>query len=143
MWTGTPFDVVMSSDVAGIGSTQNQRPNVITDTSGPRTVAEWFNRDAFARPKTGTFGNMGRNSLRGPGVNKWDLALFKNFHLAERWQLQFRSEFFNVFNHPSFTTIGTSLNTSSTAVNPTLNSFAVVTGTRDTRVMQVALKIYF
>jgi Carboxypeptidase regulatory-like domain/TonB-dependent Receptor Plug Domain len=143
VWTGTPFDVIMSSDVAGIGSVENQRPNVIADTRGPRTAEEWFNRDAFARPKTGTFGNMGRNSLRGPGVNKWDMALFKNFRVAERSQLQFRGEFFNILNHPSFTTVGMSLNTTAAAVNPTLNSFAVVTGTRDARVMQVALKVYF
>jgi hypothetical protein len=143
LWTGMPLNVVMSSDVAGIGSTENQRPNAIAGTRGPRTVEEWFNRDAFSRPKTGTFGNMGRNSLRGPGVNKWDLALFKNFHVTERWQLQFRSELFNAINHPSFTTVGTSLNTTSSGVNPALNSFAVVTGTRDARVMQVALKIYF
>jgi hypothetical protein len=143
LWSGRPFDVTLSSDVAQIGAVQNQRPDVIADTKGPRTVEEWFNRDAFARPKTGTFGNMGRNSLRGPGVNKWDLAMFKNFQVTERWRLQFRSEFFNVFNHPSFTTVGTSLNTVAAGVNPTLNSFAVVTGTRDARVMQVALKLYF
>jgi len=142
-WSGRPFDVVMSSDVAGIGAVQNQRPDVIADTKGPRTVEEWFNRNAFARPKTGTFGNMGRNSLRGPGVNKWDLSLFKNFRLDERWRLQFRSEFFNAFNHPSFTSIGTTLNTTTTGVNPNVNNFAVVTGSRDARVLQFALKLTF
>jgi hypothetical protein len=133
----------MSADVAGIGSTQNQRPNVIAATAGPRTVEQWFNIHAFARPKTGTYGNMGRNSIRGPGVNKWDMALFKNFQIAERWRLQFRSEFFNVFNHPSFGLPASSLNTSGTTVNPLLNSFGVITSTRDARVMQLALKIYF
>ncbi|MCU0245631.1 MAG: carboxypeptidase regulatory-like domain-containing protein, partial [Bryobacter sp.] len=129
--------------VAGIGATQNQRPNVIGDAKGPRTVEEWFNRAVFARPTTGTFGNMGRNSLRGPGVNKWDLSLNKTFALAERTRLTFRWELFNAFNHPSFTTIGTALNTTATGVNPLLNSFAVVTGTRDARVMQLALKLNF
>ncbi len=142
-WSGRPFDVTMSSDVAQIGAVQNQRPDVIADTKGPRTVEEWFNRNAFARPRTGTFGNMGRNSLRGPGVNKWDLALFKNFQVAEGKRLQFRGEFFNAFNHPSFTTVGSTLNTTSAGVNPLLNSFAVVTGTRDARVAQFALKLYF
>src|SRR5262249_25397957 len=141
MWTGQPFDVLMSSDVAGIGATENQRPNVIADTRGPRTVEEWFNVNAFARPKTGTFGNMGRNSIRGPGVNKWDMAVFKNFQMTERWKAQFRAEAFNAFNHPSFTTIANSLNTSTTAVNPTVNSFGAVTGTRDSRVIQLALKL--
>jgi hypothetical protein len=145
VWSGRPFDVVMSSDVAGIGTTQNQRPNVIAGTRGPRTVAHWFNQNAFSRPANYTFGNMGRNSLAGPGVNKWDLSLFKNFGLgqSERMRLQFRSEFFNAFNHPSFTTVGSSLNTTSTAVNPLLNNFGVVTGTRDARVVQLALKMSF
>jgi len=143
MWSGRPFDVVLSADVAQIGAVQNQRPDVIADTKGPKTVEEWFNRDAFARPKTGTFGNMGRNSLVGPGVNKWDLALFKSFAIGEGRRMQFRGEFFNAFNHPNFTTVGATLNTSSTTVNPLVNSFAVVTGTRDARVAQVALKLYF
>ena len=63
MWTGRPFDVVLSADVAQIGAMQNQRPDIIADTRVP-DVESWFNRDAFARPSTGTFGNMGRNSLR-------------------------------------------------------------------------------
>jgi hypothetical protein len=57
--------------------------------------------------------------------------------------MQFRSEFFNAFNHPSFTTIGTSLTTTSTGVNPNANNFGVVTGTRDARVIQFALKLNF
>ena len=48
---------------------------------------------------------MGRNSLRGPGVNKWDLSLFKNFRVRSVTGFQFRSEFFNAFNHPSFTSM--------------------------------------
>ncbi|MBI3683371.1 MAG: carboxypeptidase regulatory-like domain-containing protein [Acidobacteria bacterium] len=144
MWTGRPFDVALSTDVARIGATQNQRPNVIADTRGPRTVEQWFNRDAFARPGDGTFGNMGRNSLRYPGVHKWDLAVFKNFELGEaRRSLQFRAEMFNAFNHPSFTTVSNSLTTTATGVNPNANSFAVVTGTRDARVVQIALKLSF
>lgn len=144
LWSGTPFDVTMSSDVAGIGSTQNQRPDLIADPRGPRTVEDWFNRDAFARPATGTFGNMRRNSLRRPGVDKWDIAIFKNFFVGERRrQVQFRAEAFNAINHPSFSTLGTSLNTTATRINPAANSFAVVTGTRDARVLQFALKTYF
>jgi hypothetical protein len=143
MWSGTPFDVVLSSDVAGIGSVQNQRPNVVADTTGPRTVEQWFNRYAFARPATGTFGNMGRNSLRRPGVNKWDLSAFKEFQLTDKAKLQFRGEFFNAFNHPSFTTVNATLNTTSTGVNPDASSFAWVTDTRDARVLQFALKLRF
>ena len=142
--SGKPFDVTMSSDVAGIGGTQNQRPDVVGNSKGPRTIEDWFNRYAFARPATGTFGNMGRNSLRGPGINKWDLAAFKNFTIREgklRWQ--FRAEMFNAFNHPSFTTLGTALTTSATGVDPLANNFATITATRDARVVQFALKMNF
>jgi len=143
-YSGRPFDVTMSQDVAGIGGVQNQRPDAIAATSGPRTVEQWFNRDAFARPVSGTFGNLGRNSLRRPGVHKWDFALYKNFALNETGaRLQFRAEAFNALNHPSFTTLGTTLQTTAAGVNPNVNSFAVVTGTRDARVLQFALKLYF
>ena len=144
MFGGRPFDVQISTDVAGIGATQNQRPIVIANTEGPRTIEQWFNRNAFARPATGTFGNMGRNSIRGPGVHKWDASLFKNFRLGEHGRnLQFRSEFFNVFNHASFAQPATSLTTTATGVSPLLNNFAVITGTRDARVLQFALKLSF
>ena len=140
LWTGRPLDAQLSADVAGIGGTQNQRPDIIGDTRGRRTVEEWFNRAAFARPLSGTFGNMGRNTLRGPGVHKWDFALFKSFRPAEKTTATLRAEAFNAFNHPSFTTIGTSLTTTATGVTPAANNFAVVTGTRDARVVQLALK---
>jgi len=143
MWSGTPFDVTMSSDVAGIGSTQNQRPNIVADTAGPRTVAEWFNRSAFARPASYRFGNMGRNTLRGPGVNKWDLSLFKNFTAGEKIRVQFRAELFNAFNHPSFRTPGYSLTTTAAGVTPSANNFGVITNTRDARVMQLVLRTTF
>lgn len=142
-WSGKPFDLVLTRDVAGIGTVQNQRPDVIADTRGPRTVQEWFNRAAFARPKDGAFGNMGRNTLRGPGVNKWDIALFKNFQWSEDVKIQFRAEAFNAFNHPNFTNVGRSLFTSATAVDPNRNNFSIVTGTRDERVLRFALKVNF
>ena len=144
MYSGKAFDVQLSADVAGIGAVQNQRPNIIGDTNGPRTPDEWFNRNAFGRPATGTFGNMGRNSLRGPGVQRWDISLFKNFALNERGRVvQFRAEVFNAMNHPSFTTIGTALTTTATGVTPNTNNFDVVTGTRDAREMQFAVKLTF
>jgi len=142
--SGKPFDVVMTTDVAGVGGTQNQRPDVVGDTKGPRTTEMWFNRFAFARPATGAFGNMGRNSLRGPGINKWDLALFKTFTRREsklRWQ--FRAELFNAFNHPSYTTVAASLTTTASGVDPLANNFARVTATRDARVAQLALRVNF
>lgn len=143
--SGPAFDVVMSQDVAGIGATQNQRPNLIAPVTYPKTVDQWFSVASFGRPASGTFGNLGRNTLRRPGIHRWDASLMKNFYLAEKQQryVQFRAEFFNAPNHPSFTTVGTTLTTVAAGVDPTQNSFGAVTGTRDARVLQFALKVYF
>jgi hypothetical protein len=143
MWSGTPLGVTMSYDIAGIGATQNQRPSALAATEGPRTANQWFNRDAFFPPAVGTFGNLGRNALKGQGVNKWDLAVFKNFRFAETWNAQFRAETFNTFNHPSFSGVGTTLTTTATSINPLAGNFGVVTSTRDARVAQLALKLSF
>jgi predicted homoserine dehydrogenase-like protein len=87
---------------------------------------------------------MGRNSLRGPGINKWDIALFKNFLMREgKWRWQFRAEMFNAFNHPSFTTVANTLTTTASGIDPLANGFAGVTATRDARVVQFALKVNF
>ncbi len=53
-------------------------------------------------PANAPFGNLGRNSLRAPGLEQWDLAVNKNFLIREGINLQFRSEFFNVLNHTNF-----------------------------------------
>jgi len=143
LYSGMPFDVVMNSDVAQVGTSSNQRPNLIGDVKGPQTTEQWFNIYAFGRPVTGTFGNLGRNTLRRPGINKWDLAIFKTFRVQEGKTLQFRAEAFNMPNHPSFGAPANSLTTTSTGVTPTANNFGVITSTRDARVMQIALRLSF
>ncbi len=74
--------------------------------------------------------------VRGPGYSRYDFSLFKAFQIKERTKLQFRSEFFNLFNHTNFQGVGTSYATGST-------TFGVVSSTRDARVVQLALKLYF
>lgn len=85
-----------------------------------------------------TFGNSGRNSIRGPGINNVDLSIFKNIKFSERTNLQFRTEFFNAFNHTQFTISGNS----STARGFT-GTFGQVTQARDPRIIQFALKLSF
>ena len=63
---------------------------------------QWFNPNAFVLPAAGTYGNVGRGVLSGPGLADLDLSLFKNLALTERVRLQIRSEFFNVLNHANF-----------------------------------------
>jgi hypothetical protein len=80
-----------------------------------------------------TFGTLGRNAIRGPGINNWDLSLMKRTSITERTKIEFRAEFFNAFNHTQF-------------LNPSAKSsgtFAQVTQTRDPRLGQLALKFIF
>ena len=85
-----------------------------------------------------TIGNMRRNALRGPGINNWDFSIQKDFKLTESKSLQFRSEFFNAFNHVQFL--------SPTFQDGTIGGdglFGQVTSDRGPRVVQFALKLYF
>jgi hypothetical protein len=79
-------------------------------------------------------GNERRGSIRGPGVERWDLSLFKNIKVTENSAFQFRLETFNVFNHTNFQ--GIDLNTQSA-------TFGKVTSTHEPRIMQLGLKYNF
>jgi len=67
---------------------------------GPKTVQQWFNTAAFARPNAFTYGNAGRNIVFGPGIFNTDASLIRNFSLGGLRSLQFRLEAFNLFNNP-------------------------------------------
>jgi hypothetical protein len=95
----------------------------------------------------------GRGVVRGPGINNWDLAVFKNFRFSERTNLQFRTEFFNVLNHPQYLNPGTAATFNVDPTSPagsfptryvqTNTTFGVITGTRDPRTIQFGLKLNF
>jgi hypothetical protein len=104
------------------------------DAGETGTVNRWFNTDAFAQPAAGALGNLGRNTLRGPGVNNLDFALFKNFSVANGMRLQFRFESFNFFNHTQFNGVSTNIASS---------TFGVVTSARPARINQLGLKLIF
>ncbi len=115
MQTGLPFTPVLATAVSNAGGS---RPNRLKsgELENP-TRALWFDPSfntptaAWATPAQFTYGNAGRNILYGPGRVNWDWSLFKNFNITERYRLEFRSEFFNLFNTPQFglpnSTIGT------------------------------------
>ncbi len=111
--SGTPFTVYDSQDVdlqggaPEISGFSSNRPNLIGNpNSGPRTPQEWFNVSAFQRldpmAQAGQFGNEGRNVVQGPAYQEWDFSAIKNIPIRESKSLQFRAEFFNVFNHANF-----------------------------------------
>jgi hypothetical protein len=98
--SGEPYSVTFNSTTVGWAS---NRADIVGDPSvSNRSVERWFNPAAFAVPAPFTFGNSGRNILFGPGFFRWDNGIFKNTHLTERVNLEFRAEFFNLTNHPSF-----------------------------------------
>ncbi|HZN10449.1 MAG TPA: hypothetical protein VFC61_02160, partial [Blastocatellia bacterium] len=108
--SGRPFTVALLQDLdisntgrSNLGFGNNDRPNVVGDPRlSRRTPERWFDTSAFAFQTFGTFGNAGRNILDGPGYENFNFSLLKNTALTEQVNLQFRAEFFNLFNHPNF-----------------------------------------
>jgi len=101
---------------------------------------QWFNPAAFLLPQAGTFGNLGRGALRGPGLANWDFSLFKNTAIHERLRLQFRAEIFNILNHANFGAPTLPL-FSSGAFSPTAGQISNTTTTA--REIQFGLKLIF
>ena len=103
LMTGFPFTPLIGSNRSGDGDTRNpDRPSLNPSFSGPvllNSPNQWFNPNAFALPAAGTYGNLGRGTLTGPGLAEMDVSLFKTTAITERTSLEFRAEFFNVLNH--------------------------------------------
>jgi hypothetical protein len=103
--SGRPVPIVTSSDTSG-RFYFNQRPNVVPGVNP--IVPDWspatgyLNPLAFIQPAFGTFGNLGRNSIYGPGYRNLDFSITKNTEIRDRLSLQFRAEIFNILNHPNF-----------------------------------------
>ena len=104
--SGFPFTPQVGSNVSGDGDTRNpDRPSVNASFTGPallQTPTRWFNPGAFTLPSPGTYGNLGRGTLTGPGLADLDLSLAKYFAFSDRMKLQFRAEFFNSLNRTNF-----------------------------------------
>jgi len=137
---GTPLNVLSGVDnsLSGVGfdfpdltGTSWHLPN---DRSEQAKILEWFNTAAFRQNAVGTFGTGGRNQLRVPGMWDLDYSLFKSFAIKERLKLQYRSEFFNVFNH---TNLGAPNSTVSSA------TFGRITSAGTPRQLQMSLKLVF
>jgi hypothetical protein len=115
--TGFPFTVSVFGDTANSGTVLGENPIRANSTgqpiysSGTHTAARWVNPAAFATPAAYTFGNVGRNSIYGPGMQTLDFALAREFSIAERAKFQFRGEFFNALNHTNLGTPDRFVNT--------------------------------
>jgi outer membrane receptor protein involved in Fe transport len=135
--SGFPFTPTISTDPANTGT--SMRPNRIGNGALPNpTINDWFNVAAFTVPAPYTFGNSGVNILTGPGLTDWDFGLFKDFSLSklrEGTRLEFRAEFFNFTNTPSFSAPDSDIQ------DPTAGK--IFSTSDDPREIQFALKLYF
>ena len=116
----------------GLG-TSNTRPDQIAKVRMSKTVDAWFSPDSFAAA-VNHFGSEGSGSILGPGFNNWDLAAIKNTKIVERLSLQLRGEFFNAWNHESFSSVDTSIGDA---------GFGEVTGGHSPRRIQIGAKLIF
>jgi hypothetical protein len=137
--TGTPFTVLSNFDTAGYGIGGDTAVPVAGQSAnvGHRYYSNgalyYFNPAAFTNAPSGSIGGLGRNSFYGPGYVNFDFSLFKEFHISERQKVQFRSEFFNLFNHPNFFNPG----------NTVGGGLGIIGGTNSPRYVQFALKYLF
>ena len=106
--------------------------------------SQWFDPNAFLAPpaNSGFYGNLGRNTLIGPGLATWDLSIFKSAKLRERLSLQFRAEMFNLLNRANFNTPNLITFTSSVSGTKTSGTAGAITSTSTTsRQIQFGLKL--
>src|SRR6185437_14707218 len=154
--SGQPLNVTSGKDnsLTGLG---NDRPNQMTSNvftadstcSSAKICVQYLNPAAFALNPIGTYGNLGRNAVRGPGFFDIDVALSRIFRVSERFTLQARAEAFNILNHTSFVgafapsgqPAGATFGTAS--VNLSASNFGQVTGAYDPRILQFAMKLIF
>jgi hypothetical protein len=115
--SGFPLTISVFGDTANAGTVLGENPIRANLTgqpifpSGTHTAAQWFNPAAFSTPAAFTFGNVGRNTVYGPGMQTLDLALARAFDITERMKFQFRGEFFNALNHTNLGTPDRFVNT--------------------------------
>lgn len=149
--SGFPLTVFTGRDQSNVGGGFD-RPNATgqqVELSGDeRSAARWFNINAFVVQPRGTFGNVGRNTVIGPGLVQIDASLLKSFYFTERTRLQFRLEAFNAPNHTNLgapnTTGPAEIRADGTLSAPINANFGRITGTSTRmREMQLALKLIF
>ena len=142
--TGYPITVRRAGDPLGIGTEGAARPDLICNPNLPndeRRVERFFRTSCFAAPEAllsgdVRYGTSGRTVVTGPGIVNWDLSIRKNTAITERFQTEFRAEFFNAINHANWLLTGGARDFGNSA-------FGVVGNTLDPRIIQFGLKLKF
>ncbi len=142
--SGVGYSTTDNADITGGGD--GARINVTGKAPlphGERSYSRWFNPTVFARPARGDYGNAPKDIFRGPGINNWDVSLFKRFPLrSESRLLEFRGEFYNVFNHTQFSSVDTAARFDAAGQQGN-QRLGQATGARSARVIQFALSVRF
>ena len=138
--TGSPYTITTGNDISrdGIGGDRAKTTGVSMDPPEGSDQTVWFNPAAFAAGDVGTFGTVGKGAYIGPSTYYWDMGLSKNMRFSDDMSVQFRAEFFNIFNQVNFANPATAVNSA---------SFGRITSTHanqgDPRIMQFGLKFVF
>lgn len=106
------ISVSRSSSALPDGNSSNQRPNLVPGVPiypDNQTLDNWLNMAAYAVPANKTWGNLAKNTARGPGVHQWDISLQKRMKITEGQSISFRAEFFNIWNRPHFANPATNI----------------------------------
>ena len=138
--SGQPFTPVLSSDNSNTGNTGGNfgidRPNVVhTPSLAKRSPQQWFDVTAFAIPARYTFGNAGRNILRGPGLATTDLSLRRSFAFGEKLRLVTEAQAFNTLNRANFNLPN--------AIADQPSTFGKIFSAKSPRQIQMALRLQF
>ncbi len=154
--SGVPLDItsngnagnfvgVVRPDFSGGSVYVNNKPLAgISPGNGGNHV--WFNPFLFTQPVPGSVGGVRRYALTGPGINNWDISLFKNVKFTESMSLQLRLESFNTFNHTQPASVNTAISTPGPGLAPstgTVGSSGTINGYRSPRNVQLGVKLYF
>ena len=143
-FTGNPIQITDGKDISLSGQNLD-RPNVILPDQvygSPKSVTTYLNPAAFqcagsnaaCTVFSGQFGNLGRNSVYGPGQRNFDIAVSRRFQFTERWKMEFRSDFFNILNHANWNNPTSSV---------TSGTFGQIVSFGSPRLIQMAVKLYF
>lgn len=130
IYSGSSLTFGMSVAHNGLAS----RPNATGPLVYDHKLQDWFDIKPFAQPDPGFFGNAGVGTVHSPGLVNFNMALYKDFRIHERLVLQFRSEFFNVFNHPNFGSPNTNFGAA---------QFGQISTVKNPRIGELAMKLRF
>jgi hypothetical protein len=137
---------VTDADANFANSDGQQRPDSVPGqkpNGTPCVPGTFFNTCAFTDPAYGSFGNVGQNTVRGPGLQEWDTSFQKDFAAGEKRHFEIRAEMFNIFNHANFLFAQPGPQNANNATVYGTPSFGYVTAARAPRQVQFALKFYY